>query len=238
MPTFAIALSRLTRVFFFYLLSRLTRVQLPSSASFRPVESSSVRRASLPGLPGSGVGHDALALSMKVCEDDVIKVTMEAQLSQDVLLGEEKALITFVCMANSDDVVDDVSIRLALAKGMTSSMGAPSSTTLSPHEDSITQVCFALVVCVRDFYWRVYQVFMLTARGKITKKGIVKFKIKLEYSVKGERHFKEVTRHFFDNCALLAAASVTAILQLEMKNLWSLANGGEGSERMALNASL
>ena len=59
-------------------------------------------------------------------------------------IGEEKALVTFVCMANSDDVVEDVSIRLALAKGMTSSMGAPSSTSLSPHEDSITQVYFAL----------------------------------------------------------------------------------------------
>ena len=33
---------------------------------------------------------------------------------------------------------------------------------------------------------------MLAAKGKITKKGIVKFKIKLEYSVKGEKHFKEV----------------------------------------------
>lgn len=133
-----------------------------------------------------------------MCEDDVIKVTMEAQLSQDVLLGEEKALITFVCMHNSDDVVDDVSIRLATAKGMTSSMGAPSSTTLSPHEDSITQV------------------FLLTARGKITKKGIVKFKIKLEYSVKGQKHFKE----------------------FEMKNLWALAIGSEASERVALNSSL
>jgi hypothetical protein len=40
---------------------------------------------------------------------------------------------------------------------------------------------------------------LLTARGKITKKGIVKFKIKLEYSVKGERHFKEV-RAIFENC--------------------------------------
>lgn len=108
------------------------------------MESSGARRASLPGLPGSSIGPDALSLSIKVCEDDVIKVTMEAQLSQDVLLGEEKALVTFVCMANSDDVVEDVSIRLALAKGMTSSMGAPSSTTLSPHEDSITQVYFAL----------------------------------------------------------------------------------------------
>ena len=36
------------------------------------------------------------------------------------------------------------------------------------------------------------QVFILAAKGKITKKGIVKFKIKLEYSVKGEKHFKEV----------------------------------------------
>ena len=36
------------------------------------------------------------------------------------------------------------------------------------------------------------QVFLLNARGKITKKGIVKFKVKLEYSVKGQKHFKEV----------------------------------------------
>lgn len=125
--------------------------QLPSSTSFRPVEASGGRRASLPGLSGSSVGPDALSLSIKVCEDDVIRVTMEAQLSQDVLLGEEKAHITFVCMANSDELVEDVSIRLALAKGMTSSMGAPSSTSLSPHEDSITQVMFvisAFVLCV------------------------------------------------------------------------------------------
>jgi hypothetical protein len=145
----------------------------------------------LPGLPGSSIGPDAVSLSIKVCEDDVIKVTMEAQLSQDVLLGEEKALITFVCMHNSDDVVDDVSIRLATAKGMTSSMGAPSSTTLSPHEDSITQVCFAVFVMCWELTLEM-KVFLLTARGKITKKGIVKFKIKLEYSVKGQKHFKEV----------------------------------------------
>jgi hypothetical protein len=39
---------------------------------------------------------------------------------------------------------------------------------------------------------RLAQVFMLTARGKINKKGIVKFKVKLEYSVKGEKHSKNV----------------------------------------------
>ena len=115
-------------------------MQLPPSSSFRPVESPGARRSSLPGLPGSSIGPDAVSLSMKVCEDDVICVTMEAQLSQDVLIGEEKALITFVCMANSDDVVDNVSIRLACPKGVTPSMGAPSSTTLSPQEDAITQV--------------------------------------------------------------------------------------------------
>ena len=88
---------------------------------------------------------------MKVCEDDVICVTMEAQLSQDVLIGEEKALITFVCMANSDDVVDNVSIRLACPKGVTPSMGAPSSTTLSPQEDAITQVLPKERWCARCF---------------------------------------------------------------------------------------
>lgn len=194
----------------------------------------------MPGLPGSSIGPDALSLSMKVCEDDVIAVTMEAQLSQDVLLGEEKALITFVCMANSDDVVEDVSIRLALAKGMTSSMGAPTSTSLSPHEDSITQVShvFCLSLCFSVSFWGLVtvetQVFLLNARGKITKKGIVKFKIKLEYSVKGQKHFKEAC------CAhgIAIGFYFPHSSQLEMKNLWALATGGEGSERVALNSTL
>ena len=76
---------------------------------------------------------------------------------------------------------------------------------------------------------------MLAAKGKITKKGIVKFKIKLEYSVKGEKHFKEVR---FAVLCVYISASLTTLLQMEMKNLWSLATGGEGSERVALNSSL
>ena len=84
------------------------------------------------------------------------------------------------------------------------------------------------------------QVFMLTARGKITKKGIVKFKVKLEYSVKGEKHSKN------ERCALLLHRRLarskwryfTSYLQFDMKNLWSLATGGEGSDRVALNSSI
>lgn len=61
----------------------------------------------------------------------------------------------------------------------------------------------------------------------------MKFKVKLEYSVKGQKHFKEVC--YFTSVFFIR--SFVIILQLEMKNLWALAIGGEGSERVALNSS-